>query len=58
MIFKHFRKIFGNLWKLSEIIGKFADVVGTVRKRSQQLKCFGDVLRSPRKAHSITGARK
>ena len=34
------RKVFGNLWKCSEItiIGKFADVIGIVRNCSQELK--------------------
>ena len=34
-------KIFGNLRKCSKIIGKFADVIGTVRNGSQELKSIG-----------------
>ena len=41
MIFKNFRKIFGNLRKCSEIFGKFPDVIVNVRNGSQELKSFG-----------------
>ena len=37
----NFRKIFGNLRKSSETIGKFPNVIGNIRNGSQELKSFG-----------------
>ena len=47
--FLKFFKIFENLRNCSEIIGKSMDIIGTVRKHSQELKSFRADFESPQK---------
>ena len=57
MEFSKFLEIFGKFRKCSKIIRKFADMIGTVHKRSQELKGSELILRRPQK-DLINVARK